>query len=370
MVAELTGKKSNLILTDESNKILFVMGKKGEDERLSVGNSYTMPTVYIHKSEKEEPKYFLEKRESGEDDFTFNKKAESYYLKKEAALHTDNRRIALSVFLRKKVKKLEEKKRKLEQELAQFNRNELFLEHGELLKQNLGIIKKGASEVILCDSGNQDKKITIKLDPSISAVENMKLFFGKYKKALRGKTKIQIPLVETTEEILKCRKRIDEIEKASPEELEKLAPAEHIDAKISKKDKSGKLVSTPHQFLSADNVKILVGKNSSQNDEVTFRYAKGNDLWLHAQEAQGGHVILCLDKRSEIPDQTLLDGATLAVYYSGLKSEGKGNVIYTRKKYVKKPKGAKPGLVTYSQEKIFFVRLEPERVTRLMSGKN
>jgi predicted ribosome quality control (RQC) complex YloA/Tae2 family protein len=119
-------------------------------------------------------------------------------------------------------------------------------------------------------------------------------------------------------------------------------------------------------YRSLAGVALLVGRGAAENDELTRRVARGNDLWLHVRGVTGAHVVAKLGGRP--PDQeTLLDAAHLAAHFSDARGEPLVEVAATRVKYVKKPKGAAPGAVTYSQEKMIQLRVEPARVERLLA---
>jgi predicted ribosome quality control (RQC) complex YloA/Tae2 family protein len=120
-------------------------------------------------------------------------------------------------------------------------------------------------------------------------------------------------------------------------------------------------------FRSLSGVAILVGRGAEQNDALTLRVARGNDLWLHARGLPGAHVVARLDK-GKAPDQdTLLDAAHLAVHFSDARGQPQADVAYTRAKHVRKARGAGPGAVTYSQERVLLVRVEPVRLERLLA---
>jgi predicted ribosome quality control (RQC) complex YloA/Tae2 family protein len=116
------------------------------------------------------------------------------------------------------------------------------------------------------------------------------------------------------------------------------------------------------RFTSADGLPIFVGRNAKENDELTFGLAKSDDLWLHARGTPGSHVVVRLEKGADPPIETLRDAATLALLYSDLKKSGKGDVIYTRRKWVKKAKGQAPGAVSVTQEKSLYVSLDKKRL--------
>lgn len=119
-------------------------------------------------------------------------------------------------------------------------------------------------------------------------------------------------------------------------------------------------------FASADGRRILVGKGGRDNDETTLRVAGPHDLFLHTRRCPGAHVIVPLDRGEEVPEQTLLDAATLALHYSKMRAAAAAEISYTPRRHVTKPKGAKPGLVQISNEKVIRLRREPERLARLL----
>ena len=119
------------------------------------------------------------------------------------------------------------------------------------------------------------------------------------------------------------------------------------------------------RFVSTDGLPIFVGRNARENDELTFGLAKSDDLWLHARGTPGSHVVVRLGKGAEPPVETLRDAATLALLYSDLKKSAKGEVVYTRRKWVKKAKGQAPGAVTITQEKSLYVSLDKARLDAL-----
>jgi len=119
-------------------------------------------------------------------------------------------------------------------------------------------------------------------------------------------------------------------------------------------------------FQSADGRRILVGKGGRDNDETTLKVAGPHDLFLHTRGCPGAHVIVPLDRGEEVPEQTLLDAATLALHYSKMRTAAAGEISYTPRRHVSKPKGAKPGLVQISHEKVIRLRRELDRLARLL----
>lgn len=117
--------------------------------------------------------------------------------------------------------------------------------------------------------------------------------------------------------------------------------------------------------MSTDGLPIYVGRNARENEALTFGEARPDDLWLHAHGTPGSHVVVRLEKGTDPPAETVRDAATLALLYSDLKKSAKGEIIYTRKKYVRQVKAKSPGTVTVTQEKTIFVTLDRSRLDRL-----
>ena len=110
--------------------------------------------------------------------------------------------------------------------------------------------------------------------------------------------------------------------------------------------KKAKVTSKPFHYISSDGFHMYVGKNNYQNDELTFKFATGNDWWFHAKKKAGSHVVVKTEGQ-ELPDRTFEEAARLAAYYSKGREQDKVEIDYIQKKHVKKPAGAKPGFVVY-----------------------
>ena len=140
--------------------------------------------------------------------------------------------------------------------------------------------------------------------------------------------------------------------------------------------RTGSSRSGPRRFVSADGLDILVGRTASGNDELTFRLARGNDLFLHVSGRPGSHVIIRLERGRPLPSETLIDAAYLALYYS-LRNRSLSRAIgaaaevdYSPVKYVNKPRGASAGRVLLATHKTVRVRIEAARLKRLLEGRD
>lgn len=247
---------------------------------------------------------------------------------------------------------LERNLKKYDLQLSQMKdteKRETYRIYGELLNTYGYSAAPGAKslETINYYTG---QPITIPLDSTLTATENARRYFDRYGKLKRtGEA-----LSRLTEEV---RAEIDHLESISAaldialheEDLtqirEELAESGYIRRKAGSKKQ--KITSKPFHYISSDGFDIYVGKNNYQNDELTFRFASGNDWWFHAKQIPGSHVIVRADRDGELPDRTFEEAARLAAYYSKGRLQEKVEIDYVQKKHVKKPGGAKPGFVVY-----------------------
>lgn len=199
-----------------------------------------------------------------------------------------------------------------------------------------------------------NETITIPLDETLSPLENAQKYFDKYAKMKRTYEALQ----ELTQEVKSEIEHLESISAAldiavAEEDLvqirEELAESGYIRKKNG--GKKEKITSKPFHYISSDGYHIYVGKNNFQNEELTFKFATGNDWWFHAKGLPGSHVIVKAENDGSMPDRTFEEAAKLAAFYSKARSKGetseKVEVDYVQKKQVKKPAGGKPGFVVY-----------------------
>ena len=198
-----------------------------------------------------------------------------------------------------------------------------------------------------------NEEVTIPLDPELTPSEMAVKYFNRYNKLKRTFEASTIQLKETTDEIAHLESIATALDIAVSEDdlaqlkLE-LADSGYI-KKASSNNKKNKITSKPFHYVSSDGFDIYVGKNNYQNDELTFKFARGDDFWFHAKNMAGSHVILKTKgmNQNEIPDRVFEEAASLAAYYSKGQNQEKVEVDYVLKKEIKKPAAAKPGFVVY-----------------------
>ncbi|MGM9580271.1 MAG: NFACT family protein [Anaerovibrio sp.] len=204
--------------------------------------------------------------------------------------------------------------------------------------------------------------ITIKMDQRLSVVENVQAYYKKYDKLKRGKELLEQQLQHCLDDI----RYMSSIE-ASLESSTRLAEINDIKAELiasgilreKPKKHAAEKQSQPFKFTAPDGTQILVGKNNYQNDRLTFKTANPGDIWLHTQNIPGSHVILRCDG-AEPAEDTLLLASYLAVHFSKAQGSSKVPVDYTRARFVKKPSGAKPGFVIFTNQTTLYVTPEAE----------
>jgi predicted ribosome quality control (RQC) complex YloA/Tae2 family protein len=242
-------------------------------------------------------------------------------------------------------------------ELAQSIDREYLRKCGDLITANLHSISPGQNVLIAQDFYENDcPDIEIRLDPSKSAQQNAAQYYKKYKKAKTAEKVLneQIKLGEA--ELVYLESALFEISAARDEhELaeirRELESAGIIRASAgSNKRKTQAKASAPIEYRTTSGLRVLVGRNNMQNDELTLKTAGKRDLWFHTKNVPGAHVIL-MTAGGEADEVSISEAAAIAVWHSGLKGKGSAAVDYCPVKNVKKPAGARPGMVIYENYK-------------------
>ena len=194
----------------------------------------------------------------------------------------------------------------------------------------------------------EETYVTIELDESLTPQENAQRYFKKYSKAKSAHAYASEQLKIAKRELEYLENVLFNLEEAnSPEEVEEIREELQNQGYLRKTDRKKRPVqkSSPLCFISSEGYRIWVGRNNAQNDELSLKFAKPDDLWLHVKDMPGSHVIARVPE--PVPDKTLLEAASLAAWFSKARNSSKVQVDYTRARYVRKPSGAKPGMVVY-----------------------
>lgn len=249
---------------------------------------------------------------------------------------------------------LERNRKKLilqQKQMKDTAKKEKYRVYGELIN-TYGYNLPEGSKSLQALNYYTNEEITIPLDETLTPAQNSKKYFDRYTKLKRTEEALTTQIADTESEI----EHLDSISNAldiarSESDLaqikEELTQYGYIRRHYSGK-KGAKLQakSKPFHYISSDGFDIYVGKNNFQNDELTFKFATGNDWWFHAKKMAGSHVVV-KTKDGELPDRTFEEAGRLAAYYSKGRTAPKVEIDYIQKKHVKKPGGAKPGFVVY-----------------------
>lgn len=243
-------------------------------------------------------------------------------------------------------------------ELSACSEREVFRVRGDLLSANIYRMEKGMNEITV-DNYLTGERETIKLDVRLTPSQNAQKCYGEYRKLDTAEKMLTKLIEQEKQELVYLDSVFDAAARAQTDaELQEirleLSQSGYLKKGRNKtSDKSVKPLQ-PLKFKSMDGFDIWVGRNNIQNDKLTLKTAKGDDLWLHTKDIPGSHVIV-FAKGREIPDSTILEAARLAASNSKAKGGTKIPVDYTKVRYVKKPNGAKPGMVIFTNNKTVLV---------------
>lgn len=306
--------------------------------------------------------------------YSMNTACDEFFKEKMRLIRLESMKTNLLKNLKDFLNKAYKKQEHLEQDFMKAEENKKYKEWGELLTAYAHQYKKGDTKAVLEDFYTGEK-VEIDLDPRYTPVQNAQRYFKIYNKSRNAIKHLEELMRKNQEEINYLESVAIAIREAeSLEELEEIIEEIEKEGYIKEKKKRSKnaiIKSSPRRFISSDGLEILVGRNNRQNDILTLKQADKNDLWLHTKDIPGTHVIVKLPPKiksiHEVPDATLEEAAALAAYYSKAKEADKVPVDYTFRSNVKKPSGAKPGMVIYDNYWTIIANPHDERIKKLLS---
>ncbi|WP_009631133.1 Rqc2 family fibronectin-binding protein [Synechocystis sp. PCC 7509] len=263
------------------------------------------------------------------------------------------------------LEKLRLKARTFTERLQQSEGADVYRQQADLLMANLPAWQLGMKEIVLLDF-DTSQPVTIGLEPEKNAVQNAQKLYKQVGKLKRARGAVEPLLNDVQGEI----DYLEQVENAISQ-IDKYQSIADLDALYEIREEligqkileglqylrpTSKTDTTPnfHRFRTPSGFEVLIGRNNQQNDRLTFRLANDYDLWFHAQEIPGAHVLLRLEPGAVAEDRDLQFTADLAAYYSRSRQSDRVPVVYTQPKHVYKPKGAKPGIAIYKQERILW----------------
>jgi predicted ribosome quality control (RQC) complex YloA/Tae2 family protein len=355
LIAQLTGKSSNLFLLDADRTIIAAAKKPGKDEQ-SLGKIYSAPTRAAEQRQTDVPDNFAVIATHS----TLSESLDAYFDQKEEqetfnvwASAAKKKNQNTKTKLRKLIKNLED-------DISQHGDPEHWKEYGDLLLANQSTGKRANGSIIVRDLFDEAAPlITIDVDDNDSIAEAAQKYFRKYAKAKGAADEIghRIEIVRAQVAIADGEgvKIENAITARDVEFLRNYIGSKKTPASKTKPDLARRLPAGIRSFRSSDGFEILVGKKAADNDRLTFRIANSRDTWMHAADYPGSHVVIRNPDRKEVPQRTLLESAQLAAFFSQGKKQTKAAVNYTEKKFVNKPKNAAPGLVRLASFKTILV---------------
>lgn len=305
-----------------------------------------------------------------------NEACDTFFTEKMGFLRLDLLKQNLMRKVKERLDKLYKKRFLQEGDLEKALENEKYKVWGELLTAYAHLCKKGDAEITV-DDFYSGESVTLALDLRYTPIQNAQKYFKIYNKSRGAQKHLEILMALNQQEIDYLESVTVAIQQAeNPAQIAEIVEELEKEGCLKASGKKGKQReerSQPRRFVSSDGLLISVGRNNRQNDLLTLRESDRNDLWLHTKNIPGTHVIISLPAACksihDVPDRTLVEAATLAAYYSKASESEKVEVDYTFRYNVKKPGGAKPGMVIYDNYWTIVVNPRSGLVEELQSAQ-
>jgi predicted ribosome quality control (RQC) complex YloA/Tae2 family protein len=276
---------------------------------------------------------------------------QAYYARKDTFSRMRQKSAELRKVLSTAIERTSKKYDIQRKQLTDTEKREKYKIYGELLQTYGYEAKQGDKSITVLNYYNNEE-LTIPLDETLTPLENSVKYFNKYNK-LKRTYEASVKLAEeskaTLDQLLSLQNSMEiaTTEGDLAEIKEEMILAGLVKAKPAKKGSGKPEKSKPLHYISSDGFHMFVGKNNLQNDRLTFKTASSKDLWFHAKEMPGSHVIVKLEGAEDVPDATYEEAARLAAFYSSGKTSPKVEIDYTRRGNLKKPPQSNPGYVIY-----------------------
>lgn len=361
LVLEIASAAGALVLLDGQGRVLGGVLDAGPDRRLVPGKPWTPPPI-----PPGQPPATRFAPVVGAD-WPLSEAVREHYESVSTRRRDDGRRVQLAAQLRRQLQRARRTVEKVRQDKARIDEAESHRLRGDLLKPALGQLTRGATEAVVTEWREEGPiEVRVPLLPQLSPRENMERYYHLHRRLSRSAGLVESRLAHLEQEAARLAGLLAQLEgdSVSPGQLDEIEST--LTRRPASVEQAAKVVARQpyRQYLSATQRRIWVGRGAKDNDALTFRHARGNDLWMHARGVPGSHVVV----PGNPPDQeTLLDAATLAAHFSGARGEQVSEIAAVARKHVQKPKGAPTGAVRYSQERTVVLRLEPERLQRLLA---
>jgi predicted ribosome quality control (RQC) complex YloA/Tae2 family protein len=344
LVVQLTGRSANLLLLNEHDQIIQTL-RSSKISGQRIGDTYQSSNASQPNQPKEQTD-LLKLIRGGE--FEAPSAAADHYFTSLLAERENAARAATARGeLTRKISQQQKLLKQLERDLGGHTNPEQHKRIGDLLLANLSTAKRNGDRVTLVDYFAEDAPaIEVEVDRNLSLQEEAARRFARYSRSKRAITQIQSRIELGQEQLRKLQAEQESLEETIADGTTLTSGKTSVPpTSAGGTKKPPPKVAGTRRYLSSDGFEILVGRTSNDNDQLTFKIARPNDLWLHASDYGGSHVVIRRQTRKEVPHQTIIEAAQLAAYFSQAKKDPKVDVHFTERKFVTKPKGAKPGLV-------------------------
>lgn len=364
LVCQLTGRSANLFLLDANDQIRYALrSPKGNGQQ--VGEVYRPPAPQASRVAETQSQTFAHDQKEFS---TLSQALDDHYTRLEQSQTFSHRAQLAGDRIKKELSQRRKLKKNLERDLAEHGDPEQHKRLGDLLLANIGTAVRNGDEVSIKDYYSAgEPALVLEVDKDSSLQDEAGRYFSRYTKAKRAAQEISARLAALGPELLKLQERQAELESiiASQDEAALLRFEGPVDQPQSKtKKKPDEKFPGVRRYLSSDDYEILVGRAAQTNDRLTFKIARPHDLWLHAADYPGSHVVIRNPTRNEVPHRTIIEAAQLAAKFSQAGDDSKVTVHYTSRKFITKPKGVAPGLVRMSSFKTITVT-PAEKIPRL-----
>lgn len=301
-----------------------------------------------------------------------SKAVDGFYLARGAHEHLTQRSAHIVKIINNNIERCRKKLAIHKENLRKSQNREKYKIYGDLITANLYKIENGIDKIEVENYYETPPSlVTIPLKADLSPSGNSQRYYKLYRKAKTTELYATEQIKEAEDELYYLETILESVNKAeTPSDIAEIKDELAEQGYVPKvKNKKSKLIkkTVPMEFVSSDGYKILVGRNNHQNDMLTIKMAFSTDIWLHTKIIPGSHTIIRTEGKGEVPDTTILEAATIAAYYSKAKNSTQVPVDYTQVKNVKKPSGAKPGLVIYDNYNTVYITPSEELVNKLKS---
>lgn len=360
LYARLWSNAANVVLADAEGTVIDAMARRPKRGEVSGGR---------YRPEESPPKPLPEGKvfplrdASGYPDY--GSMLDAYYEKEGGSLSREAVRERLRRYYGARISKAEGIAESLARNLEAHRSALEGRRYGDIILANLWRAGPGASWLEAEDFTRGDEPIRIPLDPRKDAKENARDFYEGAKKAKASIAEIEEDIAAKEKLVRKLRADLAALDSAGdPMEIERRL------RKLRARETARERKKAPGLDFESRGWTILVGRSATENEELLRRHVKGGDYWLHARDWPGAYVFI-RQRRGRSPElEVLLDAGCLALFYSGGRNSGKGELYYTQVKHLRRPKDGPKGLVLPTQEKNLSVRLDMERIRRLKGDES